>query len=104
MKARLILPAIVFALVTGASAFVVDAALAPKYDRLKQFETVLSEPVLDALGERPIDRVIRRKNGTFLVWAGECFVEVTLNAVPPKEGMVGPTTYEIKEVSRIACK
>ena len=81
-----------------------NAALAPKYDRLKQFETVLSGPVLDALGERPIDRVIRRKNGTFLVWANECFVEVTLNAIPPKEGMVGPTTYAIKDVSKIACK
>ncbi len=104
MKARLILPAIVLALATGAALFGAEAALAPKYDRLKQFETVLSGPVLDALGERPIDRVIRRKNGTFLVWANDCFVEVTLNAVPPKEGMVGPTTYEIKDVSKIACK
>jgi hypothetical protein len=91
-------------LAIGFSPFAGQAALAPQYDRVKQFEAVLDSKVVEALGERPIERIIRRKNGTFVVWSGECFVSVTLNAVPPKEGVMGPTTYEVVEVSRIACK
>jgi len=81
-----------------------DAALAPKYDRLKQFQAVLTDQVVEALGERPITRIERMKNGSFEVWGGECLVFVKLKAVPPKGGMVGPTTYEIAEVSPPACK
>jgi hypothetical protein len=105
MKARLTVPTVIAAgLVLGLGPIVSQAALAPQYDRVKQFEAVLGSEVVEALGERPIDRIIRRKNGSFAVWAGECFVSVTLNAVPPEEGVMGPTTYEVAEVSRIACR
>jgi len=105
MKARLTVPTMfAAALALGLGPIASQAALAPQYDRVKQFEAVLGSQVVDALGERPIDRVIRRKNGSFVVWSGECFVSVTLNAIPPKEGVMGPTTYEVAEVSRIACK
>ncbi len=93
------------ALVAATAALsVAQAALAPKYDRLKQFEAVLSPQVLDALGERPIDRIVRRADGVFVVHGGECLVFVTLAAIPPKDGMAGPTTYAIAEISPMACK
>ncbi|WP_436641715.1 hypothetical protein [Microbaculum sp. FT89] len=88
----------------AAGASVAEAALAPKYDRLRQFETVLGSQVVDALGERPIDRIVRRKDGVFVVHAGECMVFVTLKALPRKDGMVGATGYEIAEVSPPACR
>jgi hypothetical protein len=80
------------------------AALAPQYDRVKQFEAVLASGVVDVLGDRPIDRIVRGKNGQFEVWSGECVVFVKLKAVPPADGMVGPTTYEIAKMSPIACQ
>lgn len=105
MKAHLTVPTVIAAgLVLGLGSTASQAALAPQYDRVKQFEAVLGSEVVEALGERPIDRIIRRKNGSFAVWSGECFVSVTLNAVPPEEGVMGPTSYEVAEVSRIACR
>ncbi len=104
LKARLSNLLVVAATAIGIGCTASFAAVAPQYDRLLQFQAVLSDQLVEALGERPIDRIKWRNNGEFEVWAGECFVSVTLKADPPKDGMVGRTSYEIAEVSRIACK
>ena len=72
------------------------AALAPQYDRLAQFQAVAGDSkIADALSEHGlITGIDRLEDGSFRVWTENCSVPVTLEAVPPKEGTVGPTTYK----------
>jgi hypothetical protein len=84
-------------LVTIASVTVsVQAALAPPYDRLRQFAAVANAgEVAEALSEHGlIDRIEWMEDLTYKVWSQNCFVIVTLAPVPPKEGMVGATDYD----------
>lgn len=83
---------------TGLCVREADAALPPPYDRLRQFAAVAdAAEVAEALAEHGlIDRIERLEDGSFQVWAGTCFVAVTLEAIPPKQGMVGPTSYEAR--------
>jgi hypothetical protein len=71
------------------------AALAPIHDRVVQFRAVLATPGLAAAlsAHGPIDRIERESDLSFRVFAGKCFVTVTLTAMPPAHGMVGPTRY-----------
>lgn len=72
------------------------AALPPEYDRLRQFAAVADAgDVATALAEHGlVDRIERQDDGSFRAWAGKCYVTVTLTALPPEQGMVGPTRYE----------
>ena len=73
-----------------------SAALAPEYDRARQFATVASDgDVASALAEHGlIDRIEWMENLTYRVWSQNCFVVVTLSPVLPEQGMVGPTNYD----------
>lgn len=72
------------------------AALAPEYDRARQFAAVAGDgDVASALAEHGlIDRIEWMEDLTYKAWSQNCFVVVTLSPVPPKDGMVGPTDYD----------
>jgi hypothetical protein len=70
------------------------AAVAPWYDRLNQFGAVLNGDVAQMLAPHLIDSVERLDDGSFVVRAGSCTLPVTLNVIPPPQGMLGATSYE----------
>ncbi|MEJ8573184.1 hypothetical protein V3328_16955 [Microbaculum marinum] len=73
-----------------------SAALAPEYDRARQFAAVAEDgDVAAALADHGlIDRIEWMEDLTYKVWSQNCFVLVTLAPVPPKDGMVGATDYD----------
>lgn len=89
-----VLLAIVFA---GVIPVVLDAAIAPRYERLRQFDFVMSAGSEAAGKLAPhglIDRIERMDDGTFRFWAGPCFVPVTLQQLPSKRSppVIGEST------------
>lgn len=78
-----------------------DAAVAPSYERVRQFSFVMSagnEAAAKLAAHGLIDRIEREKDGTFRFWSGPCFVPATVaqlhsNESPPLPGT--PTDYEV---------
>jgi len=78
-----------------------NAAVAPWYERVRQFSFVLSagnDAAAKLASHGLIDRIERRDDGTFRFWAKRCFVPVTLeslpvNETPPRPGT--PTQYHV---------
>lgn len=81
------------------------AALAPMHDRVEQFRAVLATPGLaNAISSHGlIGRIVRVGDLSFRVYAEECFAQVRLKAMPPAQGITGPTRYR-GELGAVACK
>lgn len=80
----------------AASTLPLKAALPPIHDRMKQFAAVVDTAgVADALSQYGlVDRIEQTDDLEFRVYSGKCHVTVTLTAIPPAGGMMGPTRYE----------
>ena len=99
-RSRALFPLTAVCLLAAAPGF---AALSPWYDRAEQIGAILgSEAIAGALGQRPVDSLEyegQRSDGT-VKWEIEsegCDLDVYLVPSPPEAGMVGKTTYQIRE-------
>ena len=71
--------------VTGLLVAPAAAAMAPQYTNWQDFAAVAGESSIPrVLGD--VDRIERRQDGTFVVHASACFVEVTVT----RESFTGP--------------
>jgi hypothetical protein len=63
------------------------AAIAPQYERLRQFSAVLNDPsvVSKLYAKGPIDRIEAKDEAAFQIWAGDCYLLVKLSIDAPKE-------------------
>lgn len=86
-----------------------DAAMAPYYERVREFGLVMSageEAAAKLAAHGLIDRIERIDDGTFRFWAKRCFVPVMLEPVPadetpPQPGT--PTDYRVA-VADVQCQ
>lgn len=72
-----------------------SAAIAPYYERVRQFSFVMSvanEAATKLASHGLIDRIERLEDGTFRFWAKRCFVAATLKALPADESPPRPGT------------
>jgi hypothetical protein len=86
-----------------------DAAMAPSYERVREFNLVMSagnEAAARLAAHGLIDRIERMDDGTFRFWAERCFVPVMLEPLPadetpPQPGT--PTGYRVV-VADVQCR
>jgi hypothetical protein len=73
------------------------AALPPYYESSKEITAILNDPLVTEkiTSGRPITSITRTETGYTMV-ARECSLEIKLNYLPQKDGMVGPVNFEIK--------
>ncbi len=73
------------------------AVLPPYYESSKEITAILNDPtVADKITSgRPINSITRTETGYTIV-ARECSLEVKINYLPQKGGMVGPAKFEMK--------
>lgn len=73
------------------------AALPPFFQSSKEIINILNnQAIAEKIGSgRGIESIIRNKDG-YTITARECTLEVIVNYLPAKEGMVGPANYEVK--------
>jgi hypothetical protein len=82
-----------------------SAALAPEYQRIREFEAILTNfEVLDALenGE-PIDRIEHVSRDLYRVTAGNCSVEVMLADDPRADPEVAGPRQFVMQVGEAEC-
>jgi len=80
---------------SGLAAGNLDAAMAPAYERVREFGLVMSAANAAAAmlaPHGPIDRIERAGDGTFRFRAGHCFQTATLVPVPADESPPAPGT------------
>jgi hypothetical protein len=86
-----------------------NAAMAPSYERIREFGLVMSagnEAAARLAAHGLIDRIERMDDGTFRFWAKRCFVPVMLEPLPadetpPQPGT--PTDYRVV-VADVQCQ
>ena len=75
-----------------------NAALPPKYQRLREFEAILASG--EVLGAFPDSEVITAveylRPDLYRVRSARCRLDVTLKDVALPDGMVGPRRFEVK--------
>lgn len=84
------------ALIALTWASVASAALAPNYERLREFAAIFESPQLfEKLGNKVIEGIEAQGNGTYRVWTSNCSVIVMLvGASGP--AMPGPWQFTIQ--------
>lgn len=86
-------------LVSAAPAF---ASLSPYYDSVRQFEVLTSNSDAIDIGQA-IQKIEVDGPLLYKISGESCNVHVQLKAKVPSGGMVGATTYTIKQVYKVEC-
>lgn len=89
---------------TLAGVSLAQAALAPNYQRVAEFQAILNDPsVTDAFTiDQPIDRIEIIKTDLYRVTAGLCYINVAIVDVADKEPRPGPRQFKV-EVTDKSC-
>lgn len=95
----------IFAALSGLAVLVAGpalAALAPKYERLRQIQEVVGAPGLAAaVGEDPVERIEAVGPGVYRVVAGRCAVEARIVVGDMPAGMTGPSPLSVRFGKRV---
>ncbi len=80
------------------------ALLPPYYQSSKEISTLLNDAkVTEAFGSgRNIDSITKTQAG-YSIQSGSCRLDVKMNYLPMKQGMVGPANFEI-QTGELNCK
>lgn len=81
------------------------ASLSPYWDSALKIQTIInSEDVSEAVLGKPITSISAKEALAYLVETESCQITVRLEAHMPKQGHVGPTTYEVDGIEKSDCK
>ncbi len=73
------------------------AALAPKYERLRQLREVVGAPgLMEVLGDDPVERIEAVGPGVYRVTTGRCAVEARVVPGDMPAGMTGPSPLSVR--------